>query len=325
MAVVDITPAATQVFKHQVLNVSVVVANEGTETQTFNVTLYISEVYGWHLVETDNRTVWYVHGENSADFLLLTSTTIPSDSPLLTFKTKYDIENLYDFGFIQVSRDDGATWASLENANTTFEHGSNADPSIVANLPGLTGTSGGWPQWVTMAFDLSDYAGETVLLGFRYMTDLGHVEDGWYIDNVTISGAGIPSQAFSQLDSPPLNAIQTLWATDLIAGGQATLTFSWNTTDTVIGSYSLSAAAGVVRGETEVFDNFYANGVVVIQGNPDLDGDGDVDIFDIVIIAGVYGYEEGDPGWNPKADLVEDGVINIFDVVVAAGYYGQTI
>ncbi|MCP4403670.1 MAG: peptidase M6 [bacterium] len=106
----------------------------------------------------------------------------------LTFDTYWDIEDYWDFGFVQVSTDDGYTWTSLENAYTTSTYDPNAHPDIIANLPGLTGWSGGW---MNVSYDLSAYAGQDVLLAFRYMTDWGTVFDGWYIDNVYVDGVQI--------------------------------------------------------------------------------------------------------------------------------------
>ena len=57
----------------------------------------------------------------------------------------------------------------------------------------------------------------------------------------------------------------------------------------------------------------------------DMDGDGDVDIFDIVIIASAYGTSIGNPAYNPNADIDGDGDVDIFDVVIAAGNYGTSI
>lgn len=104
----------------------------------------------------------------------------------LTFDTKYDIEQYWDFGFIQVSTDGGYNWTSLSNAATTDLHDPNAHPTVVANLPGLTGSTGG--AWVPMSFDLSAYAGQNILIAFRYVTDWATSEAGWYIDNVTVDG-----------------------------------------------------------------------------------------------------------------------------------------
>jgi hypothetical protein len=323
--IVDVIPAATEIYKHRALDVSVVVTNEGTEVETFNVTLFFSEIHGWHLIDVDGRLAWYSDAGNSADFLLQTSVMIPADNPTMTFETKYDTENLYDFCFVQISTDEGATWVSLENAYTTHSHAADTEPEIVANLPGLTGTSVGWPGWGTMSFDLSAYAGQTVLLGFRYMTDSAYAKEGWYVDNVAINGEIVSNQDFTQQNPPSLNPILTLSVSDLAPSTQRTLTFSVNTSNIPTGEYSVSARASPVQAEIDTQDNFYADGVVEVMINPDVDGDGDVDIFDVVAVASIYGCKEGDARWNPKVDLVEDKVINIFDVVVVAGHYGEKI
>ncbi|MCF6277778.1 MAG: immune inhibitor A [Anaerolineales bacterium] len=103
----------------------------------------------------------------------------------LTFDSYWDIEDYWDFGFVQVSTDGGYTWTSLANAATTSTYDPNAHPDIIANLPGLTGYSGGW---VSLSYDLSAYAGQDVLVAFRYMTDWGTTYGGWYIDNVYMDG-----------------------------------------------------------------------------------------------------------------------------------------
>lgn len=55
----------------------------------------------------------------------------------------------------------------------------------------------------------------------------------------------------------------------------------------------------------------------------DLNSDGKVNIYDLVLAAQAYGSVPGDPNWNEDADLAEPyGKINIFDVVTICGYYG---
>ena len=107
----------------------------------------------------------------------------------LTFDTKYDMEEFWDFGFVQVSTDGGYTWTSLSNDHTTDLHDPSAHPTIVANLPGLTGDSEGYPDdWVSLAYDLGPYAGQNILVAFRYVTDWATSWDGWFIDNVKVDG-----------------------------------------------------------------------------------------------------------------------------------------
>ncbi len=110
-------------------------------------------------------------------------------SATLSFWTWYDIEKNWDFGFVQVSTDGGATWTSLPIAGTTSVIDPDGMPTIAANLPGFTGSSGGWVQ---KTFDLSAYAGRTIQLQFRYMTDWGTTMAGFYVDDIGVTADGAP-------------------------------------------------------------------------------------------------------------------------------------
>jgi hypothetical protein len=109
---------------------------------------------------------------------------------VLTFDTTYALEELWDFGFVQVSTDDGQSWTSLPGAltsdptvtQTTDEHDPGAHPKVVENVPGLTGSS----DWVNLSYDLGAYAGEDILVAFRCVTDWAFFEDGWFVDNVMV-------------------------------------------------------------------------------------------------------------------------------------------
>jgi hypothetical protein len=122
------------------------------------------------------------------DLLFNTATTAApvtlGSNATLNFWTFYEIEDLWDFGFVQISTDAGATWTSLENADTTYDHDSQAHPDVIANLPGFTGHSDGWVQ---ETFDLSDYDGETVDIRFLYVTDWVYTENGFYVDDVVVA------------------------------------------------------------------------------------------------------------------------------------------
>lgn len=135
---------------------------------------------------TSNPTAWTSDGDvlYSGSGNLLDNWAIfeATGGGTLTFDTSYDIEEAWDFGFVQVSTDGGHTWTSLANEHTTSEHDPSAHPKVVENVPGLTGES----DWVTMSFDLSAYAGQDILIGFRYVTDWAAVFPGWWIDNVYV-------------------------------------------------------------------------------------------------------------------------------------------
>jgi hypothetical protein len=130
---------------------------------------------------------WYGGTGDLVDRSLLGEAYVDPADPSLSFYTEYLIEDGWDFGFVQVSTDSGATWTSLELAGyTTSSHAGTTD-EIQAQLPGLTGG----PVLETLTFDLSAYAGQTVMINFRYMTDWAFNEAGWWIEasSVTVSGA----------------------------------------------------------------------------------------------------------------------------------------
>jgi parallel beta-helix repeat protein len=57
----------------------------------------------------------------------------------------------------------------------------------------------------------------------------------------------------------------------------------------------------------------------------DVDRDYDVDILDIVRLAGAYGTKEGDFHYRPDCDIDNDGDVDILDIVIAAGNYGNIV
>jgi len=44
---------------------------------------------------------------------------------------------------------------------------------------------------LTMTFDLTAYAGQTVRIGFRYMTDSATLGQGWWINSAKVSGTDL--------------------------------------------------------------------------------------------------------------------------------------
>jgi immune inhibitor A len=105
----------------------------------------------------------------------------------LEFDAWYQIEQDWDFAFVQVSTDNGATWKSIGNGNTVSSAVPEAYPTIAPALPGFTGDSKGWTKQV---FDLSSYANKKIQLRFRYITDWGTSEAGFYVDNINVTADG---------------------------------------------------------------------------------------------------------------------------------------
>ncbi|MGJ7912714.1 immune inhibitor A domain-containing protein [Neobacillus sp. LXY-1] len=105
----------------------------------------------------------------------------------LTFDAWYDIEEQWDFAFVQVSTDNGATWKSLGNSHTRSDVVDEGYPTIINSMPGFTGNSKGWqPQ----SFDLSEYKGQKIKLRLRYATDWGSSYIGFFADNIKVVADG---------------------------------------------------------------------------------------------------------------------------------------
>lgn len=63
----------------------------------------------------------------------------------------------------------------------------------------------------------------------------------------------------------------------------------WDTTGKQKGNYEISSHIEPLECEEDTSDNSATDGVVLVTIPGDIDGDRDVDIFDIVIAAGNYG------------------------------------
>jgi len=80
--------------------------------------------------------------------------------------------------------------------------------------------------------------------------------------------------------------------------------------------YSYDGAENVAATDTKIFR--------VKQLIGDLNGDGIVDIFDVVTVSIAFGSATQDPNWNQAADLNNDCVVDIFDIVLLANNFGKT-
>ena len=154
-------------------------------------------------------SVLYSGHQDFDDRFLIVPVDVPAANPTLEFETFWNIEDNWDYAFVQVSTDGAATWTSLSNTDTITETDPHAHGIIKDNVPGFTGFSGGWRKEV---FDLSPYAGQSILLAFRYAADwaaagsVGEYPPGWWIDNVKVGDAYIftetmPAGAMSIFDA----------------------------------------------------------------------------------------------------------------------------
>ncbi len=109
----------------------------------------------------------------------LTTATAPIT---FTFGAFWDIEEDWDYGFIEVSTDGGTTWVSQEDMDGILR---DTDPN--GNNLGWGLTDGGDSP---LRFDLSAFAGQTIGLRLRYLTDPAVSNPGWWVDDLLIEDAG---------------------------------------------------------------------------------------------------------------------------------------
>jgi len=95
----------------------------------------------------------------------------------------YDIEEGWDYLYLEVSPDGGDSWQILETPSGTAE-------DLSGNSFGwaYTGYSGGdvEPRWIQETVDLSEFAGQEILLRFEYITDAAVNGDGLLLDDLSI-------------------------------------------------------------------------------------------------------------------------------------------
>jgi immune inhibitor A len=108
----------------------------------------------------------------------------------LSFDMAYDIEDYWDFLWVQVSADGGTSWDTLTNTHTTCSHvaGWIGDLYGMDGECGFTSYNASFPNYETETFDLGAYAGQNVLLRLWYMTDWGTTYTGPFVDNVAVTG-----------------------------------------------------------------------------------------------------------------------------------------
>ena len=142
--------------------------------------------------------------------------------------------------------------------------------------------------------------------------------------NASIANEGNFTETFSIILYANTTVVDVQIVNNMPNGTVIMFTLTWNTTGFTKGNYTTSVHIPPVLGEIDIVDNTLVDGWVLVTIVGDVDGDRDVDIFDIVAMAVAYGSVEGDPAYNPNYDLNGDRNIDIFDIVAAAGHYGES-
>ncbi len=141
------------------------------------------------LIPTDapsGEWLWYSNKADNSETTLTRAVDLRAvTSATLHYRVWYDIEDYWDYAYVMVSRDAGATWTTLATPEMDT-----TNPLSAAYGPGYTGTSDGW---LDQSLLLDAFAGQAILLRFALLTDDAITQPGLALDDVRIPEIGYAS------------------------------------------------------------------------------------------------------------------------------------
>lgn len=243
-----------------------------------------SGTWSWHTFNTNGTYHWLV---SQSPYEVK-----PADQ--LLFWGWWDIEEHYDYFYVQISTDGGLSYENLPCGFTT-----NDNPYNMNLGNGITGASG---DWIQLEFDLSAYEGEQALFRLSYFTDDYTLREGMYIDDFeNIEKFSASSEISSSINDtyyeftskPDGEYYYRVSATD--AEGQEGRLSGY------VYHHVTSVVCCVINGDTNhsggldpidavYFVNYFWRGGLEppCREEGDIDGDGDVDPMDAVRLVNYF-------------------------------------
>lgn len=136
---------------------------------------------------TNDQFIWWSNRADDSDMTLTRLVDLTGvQSATLEYDVWYWIEDRWDYAYLEVSTDGGDTWEIIETPYTTTDnpHGSSYGS-------GYTGSSANEPDssqsgWLHESIDLSEYAGQEIMIRFEYITDDAVNQPGLALDNLCV-------------------------------------------------------------------------------------------------------------------------------------------
>ena len=112
---------------------------------------------------------------NNLDRSIVQEVSVPAGSPQLTFDARWSLEGGFDYAYVQVSTDGGESYETIACSD---------------QVEGPLGSAfnGESEGFLPESCDLSAFAGQTVVIAFRMVTDSSVTFDGFWVDDVAIDG-----------------------------------------------------------------------------------------------------------------------------------------
>jgi len=273
---------------------------------------------------------WYSDGTSYSWFRLIQTFDMPETGATLKFWSYYEIEEDWDYGYVEVHDLDTDEWYTLPGMMTVSTLPAPQDnPNCPAQFePSAYYAAGRWHAFTGRSgvlyaeeMDLTLFASHTIELSFTYWTDPFVEEHGWYVDDIAIPEIGF----FDDVESGANGWTYNGWyRTSPTASTNGTLlSFAIEYYDSYI-SESLDTKS-ISEDVPLTFSNQAVFAELLLKILGDVDGDGDVDVSDIVGFNETYGSSSEDANWNPSCDFNRDNIVNILDLATLSGNYGRTV
>lgn len=170
--------------------------------------LALEEPWQMTATQASQGTLSYHNAEDGANYLSDTCAAITTPdlalvgggTPVLTYDARWNLEAQWDGVVVEISNNGGATWADLPPAGGypgNFSQTGNPPINACgypASQGAYNGSSGGVFQ--TKTSSLAAYAGQTVRIRWRFSSDPGAEEPGFFLDAVSVTNATAPYPCF---------------------------------------------------------------------------------------------------------------------------------
>ena len=156
----------------------------------------------------------------------------------VSFYSKWEIENNWDYVQFEVSIDNGTTWQAqcgkFTNTGVSNQNSAEGEPLY----------DGIQTDWILEEIDLNDYVGEQILFRFTLVSDTAVTEDGFYFDDLSVkiieaSSSGIPANELANFSIYPNPASNYLKINVPVEGKEYQLDII-STTGQVISQHTVS-------------------------------------------------------------------------------------
>jgi hypothetical protein len=149
---------------------------------------------------------------------------------------------------------------------------------------------------------------------------------GWIIYiNVTARNTGEFTESFDINVYCNTTLIGTAEVINLPPGDEYEAQFGFNTSTLLpCHTYPIKGEATTVPFEYNETNNIMVSAGFKVRLLGDLNGDGKIDLDDVLTVSLAFGSYPGHPNWNPNADINRDNKIDLADVLTVAINFGKT-